>query len=58
MVTNKRQKNINRKDDKKDIKKASDNEKNCNDTLSEDEKETKKKDLDKDPKDRKRRENK
>ena len=58
MVTNKRQKNINRKDDKKDIKKASDNEKNCNDTVSEDEKETKKKDLDMDPKDRKRRENK
>ena len=53
MVNHKQQKNIKRKDDKKDIKKASKNKKYYYNTLSEDEKETKEKDQDKDSKDRK-----
>ena len=53
MINYKRQKNIKKEDDKKYIKKASDNKKNYYNMLSEDEKETKEKDLDKDPKDRK-----
>ena len=52
MVNNKRQKNIKKvDDDKTDIKKVLDNEKKYYNTLSEDEKEMKEKDSDKDPKD-------
>ena len=57
MVYNKKQENVKKEDDKRDIKKALDNDKNYYGTLSEDEKESKEKDLDKDPKHRKSTEN-
>ena len=45
MVKSKRKKDIKKEDDEKDIKEALDNEKNYYNTLSEDEKEMKEKDL-------------
>ena len=58
MVKSKKKKNIKKEDDKKDIKEALDNEKNHYETLSEDEKETKEKDLNNEQKDEELKENK